>query len=123
MFKLIVKYNLYGNDVDIVVLDNPILNTNNKSDLEKTLIFELLSYMSEKERLKAKQRRMEGINVLRARNNGKWIGRHVTKCPSNFEEVYNKWKHKEIKAVDAMAELGLKKNTFCKLVKEYNNEV
>ena len=42
--------------VDIVIIDTPILNTKEKSDLEKNLIcsivFELLAYTAEKERRK-----------------------------------------------------------------------
>ena len=42
--------------INLIVLDNPILNTEGKTDLEKKLIsnivFELLSYMAEKERQK-----------------------------------------------------------------------
>lgn len=49
--------------VEIVVLDTPMLNTTNKSDLEKKLIanivFELLAYMSEKERLRIHARQSD----------------------------------------------------------------
>ena len=52
--------------VDIVVLDMPILSTADKSDLEKTLIanivFELLAYLSEKERIKIRTRQAEGAS-------------------------------------------------------------
>jgi len=55
--------------VDIVVIDVPILSTTDKSDLEKTLIaniiFELLSYLAEKERIKIKTRQAEGIAVAK----------------------------------------------------------
>lgn len=44
--------------IDIVILDMPLLNTKDKSNLEKSLIanivFELLAYTSEKERQKIK---------------------------------------------------------------------
>lgn len=109
--------------IDLVVLDNPILNTNNKTDLEKNLIsnivFELLSYMAEKERQKIRQRQKEGIQALRDRNNGKGIGRPETTYPSNWKKVYISWKAKEITAVKAMKILGLKRTTFYKLVKKY----
>jgi DNA invertase Pin-like site-specific DNA recombinase len=51
--------------VSIVILDNPALSTSDKTDLERTLIssiiFELLAYLSEKERLKIKSRQAAGI--------------------------------------------------------------
>ena len=112
--------------INIVLLDNPILNTIGKTDLEKTLInnivFELLSYMAEKERKKIKQRQMEGIERLKKRNGGKGIGRPSIVYPGNWEEIYNSWKAKEITAVKAMELLGLKKNSFYKLVKKYENK-
>ena len=110
--------------VNLVVIDNPILNTAGKTDLEKKLIsnivFELLSYMSEKERLKIKQRQAEGIKI--AKEKGKKFGRPKVGYPDNWEKVYNRWLNKEITAVVAMYELNLKKNTFYKLVKQFQND-
>ena len=109
-----------------IVIDNPILNTEGKTDLEKKLIsnivFELLSYMAEKERAKIRQRQAEGIKALKDRNGGKGIGRPKAEYPKEWEYVYKRWKAKEVTAVKAMEQLGLKKNTFYKLVKEYEEE-
>lgn len=106
--------------IDIIVIDTPILNTTNKGDLEKTLIsnivFELLSYIAEKERLKIKQRQAEGIAI--AKSKGVKLGRPRVKYPYNWNEIYRSWKSKEITAVRAMELLNLKKNSFYKLVKE-----
>jgi DNA invertase Pin-like site-specific DNA recombinase len=111
--------------ISMIVIDMPILNTQHKTDLEKNLIsnivFELLSYMAEKERLKIKQRQSEWIALLKAANNGKGIGRPKTEYPKEFEKVYTLWKSGEITAVQAMADLGLKKNTFYNLVKRYES--
>ncbi|SHK50424.1 recombinase family protein [Tepidibacter formicigenes] len=110
--------------VNIVVIDNPILNTKDKSDLERNLIsnivFELLTYMAEKERQKIKQRQKEGIEIAKAK--GKHIGRPKAEYPSNWEEVYKSWKNKEITAVKAMEQLGLKKTTFYKLAKQWEQK-
>ena len=117
---------LEGKGINIVVIDNPLLNTEGKSDLEKTLIsnivFELLSYMAEKERAKIKQRQREGIEALKNKNGGKGIGRPKAEYPKNFKEVYNSWKAKEITAVKAMELLELKKNTFYNLAKQYEGK-
>jgi len=56
---------------------------------------------------------------LRSKNNGKGIGRPKAEYPSNFKEVYKEWKDTKITGVKAMDLLNLKKNTFYKLVKEY----
>lgn len=117
--------------IDMVVIDTPILNTVGKTDLEKTLIsnivFELLSYMAEKERMKIKQRQAEGIAAMETGLNGKkissktkkFIGRPEIQYPVNWEEGYTKWKNREITAVKAMELMGLKKNSFYNLVKRY----
>lgn len=116
---------LQQNNINIVVIDNPILNTEGKSDLEKQLIsnivFELLSYMAEKERIKILSRQREGIEQLKKRNGGKGIGRPAIDYPNNWKEVYGKWKAKEVSGVKAMELLQLKKNTFYKLIKQYEN--
>lgn len=107
--------------IDIVVLDNPILNTKGKSDLERKLIsnivFELLCYMAEKERTKIRQRQEEGIKQAKAQ--GKHLGRPKAGYPSNFEKHYNEWKSKQITATRFMELVELKRTTFYKLVKQY----
>jgi len=106
--------------VDIVVLDMPVLSTADKSDLEKVLIanivFELLAYLSEKERIKIKTRQSEGIAVAKAK--GVKMGRPNAKIPANFESEVRKWKSGKQTATETMKVLGLKKTTFYKLVKE-----
>lgn len=118
--------------VNIIIIDTPILNTSNKTDLEKSLIsnivFELLSYMAEKERLKIHQRQAEGIAKLKANNNGKGIGRPGininTLLPAQqkiLKDNYKKWQNKEITAVVFMGMLDLKKNTFYRMMKDIKN--
>lgn len=117
---------LIDKGVNIIILDTPILNTSNKTNLEKSLIsnivFELLSYMAEKERLKIRQRQMEGIKALRAKNNGNGIGRPKIDYPKNFKEVYKTWKNGVITAKVAMQKLELKKSTFYKLVRDWEKD-
>ncbi len=107
--------------VDIVIIDTPILNTKEKSDLEKSLIcnivFELLAYTAEKERRKIRTRQAEGIKLALQR--GAAFGRPSVEVPQNFTEVTDRWKSGEITAVEAMRQLGLKKTTFYKLMKQH----
>lgn len=119
---------LLNKGVDIIIIDTPILNTKGKDSLEKTLIsnivFELLSYMAQKERDKIKARQAEGIAALRARNNGKGIGRPVTiELSESFIEAYKQWRAEGITAVTAMELSGLSKATFYRKVKEYEAQV
>ena len=39
--------------------------------------------------------------------------------PPNFPAVYDRWKAKEIKAIEAIYELEMSKSTFYKMVKVY----
>ena len=66
-----------------------------------------------------RQLQKEGIRTLKERNNGKGIGRPKITIPEGFEEVYNNWKAREITEKVAMEQLGLKRTTFYRLVKEY----
>ena len=106
--------------VDIVVLDMPIASTADKSDLEKKLIvnivFELLAYLAEKERLKIKTRQAEGIAAAKAK--GVKFGRPKTKIPQDFIDEVRKWQAGEQTATATMQALNLKRTTFYKLVKE-----
>lgn len=120
---------LIKNGIDIVVIDTEILNTANKNDLEKLLIsnivFELLAYMAEKERVKIKQRQAEGILVAKAK--GKRFGRPKAMYPPLWEMYYTQWKSKSdsdrITAKHCMEQLELKRTTFYKLAKQYEEEI
>lgn len=128
MEKIKTEWNdLESKGVSIVILDTPLLNTRDKSDLEKRLIssivFELLTYIAEKERLKIKQRQKEGIQALRNRNNGKGIGRPSIPLPPNFENVYLRVVNKEITANEAMKILNLKRNTYYRMIKQRRKRI
>lgn len=109
-----------GLGVFVIVLENELLSTANKSDLERQLIadivFSLLSYVGEKERQKLKSRQAAGIELARAA--GKYKGRKKINTPDGFEPVYTKWKEGEITAVAAMKVLGIKKDAFYRIVRE-----
>jgi DNA invertase Pin-like site-specific DNA recombinase len=97
----------------------PILNTREKSDLEKSLIanivFELLAYLAEKERCKIKSGQQEGISDAKIK--GVKFGRPQAELPPDFYTEYEKWQNGEQTAVQTMKRLGLKRTTFYKLVK------
>lgn len=117
--------------INIVVIDTPILNTADKTDLEKKLIgnivFELLSYLAEKEREKIKQRQREGIEA--AKKAGKHLGRpridleNLSKEQKEIiKQYYPRWKNGIITATDFMQKIGLKRNTFYKIMKQYETQ-
>ena len=109
---------------DIVVLDMPLLDTTQFRDSLGTfiadLVLQILSWMAEEERDRIRKRQREGIDL--ALQNGVAFGRPKVQTTEEFKEVYNRWKAGEMTAVKAMGELGVKKTTFYKLVKEYEKE-
>lgn len=61
----------------------------------------------------------ERNNLLERQREGKFKGRKPIDYPENWNEVYTRWKNREITAKEAMYILKLKRNTFYKLLKKY----
>ena len=105
--------------VDIVILDMPILNSCKEQGLEKkflaSLVLEVLAFNAAKERESIKRRQAEGITCAKAR--GQRFGRPTIAKPDNWQEVTTEWKNGSITAREAMKRLGLKPNTFYRLLK------
>ena len=111
-------------EADIVVLDMPLLDTTQYKDSMGTfiadLVLQILSWMAEEERERIRKRQREGIDL--ALQNGIQFGRTPVVVSEEFKEVYRKWKAKELTAVEAMQEAGVKKTSFYKLVRELEEE-
>ncbi|HDT6579456.1 TPA: recombinase family protein [Bacillus cereus] len=114
-------------NVDIVVLDMPLLNTMKYKDLNgiesliSDLILQLLSYMAEDERKRIHDRQKEGIQV--AFQKGIKFGRKKLEINESFTSAYHEWKKNKITAVEAMKRSGMKRNTFYRRVKEYESSL
>lgn len=114
---------------DIKVLDMPLLDTTQYKDQLGTfvsdLVLQVLSFVAERERDNIRARQAEGIAVAKAK--GKHLGRpmiNLQTLSKNQHEVlkenYPKWKNnKEITGVQFADLMELKKNTFYKIIKEY----
>lgn len=76
-------------------------------------------YQFERECLLERQR--EGILIAKKKGNV-YKGRKKISYPKNWEEVYNKYKTREITGTKAMEILDLKRTTFYKLRNEYENK-
>ena len=92
------------------------------------VIIEVLTSIYELERTNIKERQREGLLAMpvdektgkkKSRRTGRCIGRPPIQPPADFEEFYQKWRRKELTAVAAMNALGLKSNSFYKLVHQY----
>ncbi len=125
------KYITRELQADIVVLENETLFDSRKfremGDMGRLMedqFLSLLSYVADQERKKIHQRQAEGIAV--AKSQGKHLGRPqvnlltLSKQQINIiEETHSKWKNGEITAIMFITMLELKKNTFYKIMKEY----
>ena len=111
-------------EADIIVLDMPLLDTTQYKDSMGTfiadLVLQILSWMAEEERQRIRKRQREGIDL--ALQNGVQFGRPKVLISDEFREVYQRWKRKEITAVKAMQESGVKKTSFYKLVTALEKE-
>ncbi|MFB3167453.1 recombinase family protein [Neobacillus sp. 179-C4.2 HS] len=113
---------------DIKVIDMPLLDTTQYKDMLGTfvsdLVLQVLSFMAEQERENIKKRQAEGIAVAKAK--GKHLGRPQFNLDSlSIKQLeilkanYPKWKDRQLTATVLMNMLGLKRNTYYKIIKEY----
>lgn len=100
-------------------------------DMINNILIEVLTSIAENERITIRSRQAEGLAAMPvdkitgkkvSKKTGRYIGRPSIQFPENFEEYYNKWRQREITAVNAMKNLGLKSNSFYKLVHQYEAE-
>lgn len=117
---------------DMVVLDMPLLDTRQHKDTLGTfvsdLVLQVLSFMAQSEREKTLARQKEGIAVAKAQ--GKHLGRpqlnlntFTKQQRADLEANYQDWKNKIISGVKFMEILELKKNSFYKIIKEYEEQL
>ncbi|MGL5352722.1 MAG: recombinase family protein [Clostridium sp.] len=95
------------------------------------MMFKMMSYMAEMERKKIKKKQRAGIHSMAvdevtgkriSRKTGNAYGRPARKFPNGWEVAYNNWKGGKETAIATMELLGIKRNTFYRLVKDYECE-
>lgn len=100
-------------------------------DMINNILIEVLTSISENERLTIRSRQAEGLAAMPvdrasgkkiSKKTGRCIGRPPIQFPADFDIYYQKWQQKELTAVAAMKALGLKSNSFYKLVHQYEAE-
>ncbi|OLN23704.1 recombinase [Domibacillus antri] len=116
---------------DIIVLENEALFDSRKfremGDMGKLMedqFLSLLAYVAEQERKNIRQRQREGID--REKKAGKHLGRPVEELTDAqrkvWADVYPRWKADQVKAVEFMRLLDVKKTKFYRLVKQYEEK-
>ena len=116
-------------EVHVHILDFPQTMVEVKSktqesimELVNNLLIEVFSFMAEEERENIRRRQAEGIAIWKQTGKtktGRPYGRPRKEYPSNWKKIYDLWKEKKLKSKEAWYLLRLSKNTFYKLVKEY----
>ena len=86
-------------------------------DMVSNILIEVMASVAEEERVKIHRRQEEGIAVAKAK--GVRFGRPSIAKPDNYEQVMALVDSGQLKAVDAMRELGVRKTTFYRLRHEY----
>ncbi len=118
-------------NADIIVLENEILFDSRKfkemGDMGKLMedqFLSLLSYVADQERQKLLKRQAEGI--AEAKKQGKHLGRPQLNISTiskqqreTLDQKYQSYKNRTISGVQFAKMLDLKKNSFYKIIKEY----
>ena len=109
-------------NVDIQVLDMPLLDTRTESKnlvgkFISDIVLQILSFVAENERENIKKRQAEGIRI--AKEKGKHLGRPKLKLPKNFTIIADQYKKKEITLAAALSSLKMNRSTFYKNLKFY----
>ena len=112
---------IHDKQVDICVLDMPLLDTRNKKDLMGTfvaeLVLQILSFVAENERANIRKRQAEGIAAAKVR--GVQFGRPKIVLPDDFVDILYAWKRRELMLDDILQRYHISRTTFYRRAKEY----
>ena len=110
---------------DIVVIDMPLLDTRREKGLLGTfiadLVLQILSYVSETERVTIKQRQREGIEAARLK--GVQFGRPSKDYPDNWDELVEKFDNGEMTASEVSEICNITTSTFYRRHKKMKNDM
>ena len=102
---------------DIKVIEMPLLDTSQHKDLLGTfiadMVLQILSYVSENERVNIKQRQAEGIAAAKER--GVQFGRPTTYDIQQYAPIFAKVKAKELSPKQAIAAIGCCQSTYYRI--------
>ena len=109
-------------DVDIVVIDMPLLDTrvegkNLVGKFIADIVLQVLSFVAQNERETMKQRQAEGIRMAKLK--GVKFGRPKILIPNNFREIIKLYKSKEINSATAIEMSGLSRGSFFRKLSDF----
>ena len=110
-------------EIDIVVLDMPLLDTRRVKDLMgmflSDIVLQVLSFVAENERSNIRQRQAEGIAAAKAR--GVRFGRPAIPYPDNFYQIHRDWRNKKITLRQAADACEMPVGTFYGKARKFEN--
>lgn len=106
--------------VNICVLDMPLLDTRNGTDLMgkfiADLVLQILSFVAENERENIRKRQEQGI--LAAKTRGIRFGRPKSEVPDNFQSIVKAWEQGSLKIDEVLEKCQMSKSTFYRRLRE-----
>lgn len=108
-------------NVDICVIDMPLLDTRQGKDLMGTfiadLVLQILSFVAQSERENIKKRQAEGIAAAKAK--GVRFGRPEKNVPDNFATLIKLWEQKKLPLSEVLEQCNMSEATFYRRLREY----
>ncbi len=109
-------------EVDIAVIDMPILDTRNGKDLMGTfladIVLQILSFVAQSERENIRKRQAQGIAAAKA--NGIKFGRPFLKTPEEFPSLVRDWRSGKLRAEEVAKRCNMSIATFYRRLREYD---
>lgn len=107
-------------NVDICVLDMPLLDTRNGKDLMGTfiadLVLQILSFVAQSECENIRNRQKQGI--IQAKKRGVRFGRPKIQLPDDFPKIVESWERKELTLDEVLKYCKMSKSTFYRCVRK-----
>lgn len=108
-------------NVDVCVIDMPLLDTRQGKDLMGTfiadLVLQILSFVAQSERENIKKRQAEGIAAAKAM--GVRFGRPEKDVPDNFAAIIKLWEQKKLPLSEVLKQCNMSETTFYRRLREY----
>lgn len=108
-------------DIDICVIDMPLLDTRNGKDLMGTfiadLVLQILSFVAQSERENIKKRQVEGIAA--AKTKGVKFGRPEKSVPDDFPRLIREWEKNKLSFSELLKRCNMSEATFYRRLREY----
>jgi len=112
-------------EVDICVIDMPLLDTRQGKDLLGAfiadLVLQILSFVAQNEREYIRKRQAEGIAAAKAK--GVKFGRKPIPLPDNFYEVHRAWHSKKLTLKQAAEACNMPVGTFYGKARKFENTI